>query len=87
MPARSSDLPSYRERQALQILLSGNWQPAKALYASSRTTLSKMVAKGWIEQRGSLQTEYRITEHGREAFHTPMPIRAAPKPIGDKSAP
>jgi hypothetical protein len=49
MPARSSDLPSYRERQALQILLSGNLQPAKALYASSRRTLSKMVAKGWIE--------------------------------------
>jgi DNA-binding PadR family transcriptional regulator len=84
MPARSSELPSYRERQALQLMLSGDWQPTKALYASSRTILSKMVAKGWIEQRGSLQTEYRLTELGREAFRAPIPTRAAPKPIGDR---
>jgi hypothetical protein len=32
-----------------------------------------MVAKGWIEQSGGAQFEYKITDAGREAMRRQMP--------------
>jgi len=68
-----SGLPRYTERQALQILLSGDWRGSKSLYSTSSKTLTKMAEKGWIEVRRVDELEYRITAAGLEAFQTPLP--------------
>ena len=76
-PKKVSGLPRYSERQALQILLSGDWRGSKSLYSTSSKTLTKMAEKGWIEVRRLDALEYRITDAGLEAFQTPLPIRPA----------
>ena len=60
----------------MQVLLSGDWKPAVALYPTSAPTLEKMVSKGWMEHRVSTRVEYRITEAGREAFRQRLPMRS-----------
>jgi hypothetical protein len=72
-PERVSRLPRYNERHALQILLSGDWRPRRALYSTSSKTLTAMAEKGWIEVRRMDEMEYRITAAGLEAFQTPLP--------------
>jgi DNA-binding transcriptional regulator PaaX len=73
VPPRVSSLPHNGERHALQALLSGTWKPERLLYPTKRRTLSGMVAKGWIEQNGGAQFEYKITDAGREAMRRQMP--------------
>jgi DNA-binding PadR family transcriptional regulator len=79
MAPRISSLPQNQERHALQVLLSGNWKPAPALYPTQGRTLKKMIEKGWIELRVSKHFEYRITDAGREAFHAPLPMKSKAK--------
>jgi DNA-binding PadR family transcriptional regulator len=73
MSPRNESLPANQERHALQVMLSGNWKPAPALYPTQERVLTKMVAKGWIEQRRSKSMEYRITEAGRNALRARLP--------------
>jgi hypothetical protein len=62
MPARDPSLPTARERQALQLLLSGDWTSVRTIYSPKSRTLVRMIDKGWIE--------YRITDAGRMAFRS-----------------
>jgi DNA-binding PadR family transcriptional regulator len=74
MPARSSDLPNHFERSILQKLRLGNELPLTKLPApAGRTTIQKLLEKGWIE-RGRSSRSYRITELGIEALTAQMPI-------------
>jgi DNA-binding PadR family transcriptional regulator len=73
MPPRIRTLPHNQERYALQLLLSGQWKPSSTLQPTGDRTLNKMVEKGWLERRVAKHFEYRITEAGREAFHSPLP--------------
>ena len=73
MPLRNASLPNIHERHALQILLSGDWKLANALYPTQAATLTKMVSKGWIERRATAQSEYKITDAGRKAFRARLP--------------
>jgi DNA-binding PadR family transcriptional regulator len=79
MPPRNPSLPANQERHALQMMLSGNWKAAPALFPTTERTLSKMVDKGWIERRVSKHFEYRITDAGREAFRARLPETASPR--------
>ena len=69
--------PTYRQREVLQILMSGNWMPLLRLIPIGERLLGTLVQTGWIERSpddkgGHL---YRITEAGRTAFRTPVPLR------------
>ena len=70
--------PTYRQREVLQFLNSGNWIPILKLIPVGEKLLGNLVEKGWIERSPSEKTGnhlYRITEAGRIAFKTPVPIR------------
>jgi hypothetical protein len=68
MPARDPSLPTVRERQALQLLLSGDWKSVRAIYPPESRTLARMIEKGWIERKPL--GVYRITDTGRMAFRS-----------------
>jgi len=68
---RASHLPNYKERIALQKLARGELPIAK-LHPTGRLTLSKMVAKGCVEQ-GEGRESYRITPAGHSALKANIP--------------
>jgi hypothetical protein len=68
MPARDPSLPTARERQALQLLLSGDWTSVRTIYSPKSRTLVRMIDKGWIERKPLGM--YRITDAGRMAFRS-----------------
>jgi hypothetical protein len=76
MPARSSEIPHYRERAALQSIKHGSWVPQEALYPAGDGTVANMLRKGWIErQLGSGGApQYRITEAGKIAIAAKIPF-------------
>lgn len=61
--------PTYRQREVLQFLISGDWAPL--------WLLANLLQAGWIERSPEANTRdlYRITGAGRTAFRTPVPIR------------
>jgi len=65
--------PTYRQREVLQFLMSGNWVPILRLVPVGERLLGNLLQAGWIER--SPNDLYRITEAGRTAFRTPVPIR------------
>jgi hypothetical protein len=66
--------PTYRQREVLQLLMHGDWTPIFKLMAVGDKLLGNLLRTGWIErcEAGDL---YRITEAGRVAFRTPVPLR------------
>jgi hypothetical protein len=68
--------PNYRQREVLQFLMSGNWVSILRLIPVGETLLANLVQAGWIERSPDMKTRdlYRITEAGRTAFKTPVPI-------------
>ena len=69
--------PTYRQREVLQFLMSGDWMPLLKLIAIGDRLLGNLVQAGWIERSPDVTTSdlYRITEAGRAAFRAPVPIR------------
>ena len=69
--------PTYRQREVLQFLMSGDWMPLLKLIAVGDRLLGNLVQVGWIERSRDVKTSdlYRITEAGRAAFSAPVPIR------------
>jgi hypothetical protein len=69
--------PTYRQREVLQFLMSGDWMPLLKLIAVGDRLLGNLVQAGWIERSPDVETGdlYRITEAGRAAYKTPVPIR------------
>ena len=69
--------PTYRQREVLQFLMSGDWMPLLKLIAVGDRLLGNLVQVGWIERSRDVKTSdlYRITEAGRAAFRVPVPIR------------
>ncbi len=68
--------PTHRQRIALQVLMPGVWMPLPKLISIGDKLLATLLERGWIERSpnenaGSL---YRVTEAGRTAFRTPVPI-------------
>jgi hypothetical protein len=69
--------PTYRQREVLQFLMmSGNWVPILRLIPVGERLLANLLRVGWIERSPDMKTIdlYRITEAGRTAFKTPVPI-------------
>ena len=68
--------PNYRQREVLQFLMSGNWVPILRLIPVGERLLVNLLQAGWIERSPDMKTRdlYRITEAGRTAFKTPVPI-------------
>jgi hypothetical protein len=65
MPARADHLPTHYERGVLQKLSAGAEMLARHLDASENgRILSKLLAKGWIEQSASSR-HFRITSTRR----------------------
>jgi hypothetical protein len=64
--------PTYRQREVLQFLMSGDWVPLLKLIPVGEKLLGNLLTAGWIERMGNL---YRITEAGRTAFRSPIPIK------------
>ena len=64
--------PTYRQREVLQRLMSGDWVPILRQIPVGEKLLANLLRAGWIERTNDL---YRITEAGRTAFKTPVPIR------------
>jgi DNA-binding MarR family transcriptional regulator len=58
--------------------MSGNWVPILRLIPVGEKLLANLVQAGWIERSPDKKTGdlYRITEAGRTAFKTPVPIRS-----------
>jgi hypothetical protein len=69
--------PTYRQREVLQLLMSGDWMPLLKLIGAGDRLLGNLVQAGWIERSPDVETGdlYRITEAGRAAYRTPVPIR------------
>jgi hypothetical protein len=69
--------PTYRQREVLQFLMSGDWVPILRLIAVGERLLDNLLQVGWIERSPEMTTSdlYRITEAGRTAFKTPVPLR------------
>jgi len=69
--------PTYRQREVLQFLMSGDWVPLLKLIPVGDRLLANLLQAGWIERSAEANTRdlYRITEAGRTAFRTPVPIR------------
>ena len=69
--------PSYRQREVLQLLMSGDWMPLLKLIAVGDRLVGNLVQAGWIERSPDVKTDdlYRIIEVGRAAYRTPVPIR------------
>jgi predicted transcriptional regulator len=73
MPNRPEHLPTHYERAVLQKLSAGAAMPARNLDPTeSGRTLSKLLAKGWIEQNAASRN-FRITSLGKEALRTLLP--------------
>jgi len=68
--------PTYRQREVLQLLMSGDWMPLLKLIAVGDRLLGNLVQAGWIERSPDVKTcgLYRINEAGRAAYKTPVPI-------------
>ena len=56
--------PTYRQREVLQFLMSGDWMPLLKLIAVGDRLLGNLVQAGWIERSPDVKTSdlYRITE-------------------------
>ena len=70
--------PTYRQREVLQFLISGNWIPVLRLIPVGEKLLGNLLQAGWIERSQDAKTGghlYRITEAGRTAFRKPVPLR------------
>ena len=69
--------PTYRQREVLQFLMQGDWVPILKLIPVGDKLLGNLLQVGWIERSPDLNTGdlYRITEAGRIAFRTPVPIK------------
>ena len=66
--------PTYRQREVLQLLMHGDWTPILKLIPVGDKLLGNLLSAGWIE-RSETGDLYRITETGRTAFRTPVPLR------------
>jgi hypothetical protein len=73
LPPRPAHIPHNIERTSLQRIARGGWFPATSLLPAQRRTISKMLAKGWIERRsdGAL---YQITAAGLAALKMQIPV-------------
>jgi hypothetical protein len=68
--------PTYRQREVLQLLMPGDCMPLLKLIPIGDRLLATLLQTGWIERSPDLNAgNYRITEAGRSAFRTPVPIR------------
>ena len=69
--------PTYRQREVLQFLMSGDWMPLLKLIAVGDRLLGNLLQVGWIERSPDVKTSdlYSIIEAGRAAFRAPVPIR------------
>jgi hypothetical protein len=69
--------PTYRQREVLQFLMSGDWMPLLKFIAVGDRLLTNLLQAGWIEMcpEANSQDLYRITEAGRTAFRAPVPVR------------
>ena len=69
--------PTHRQREALQILMPGDWMPLRKLLPIGDKALATVLQRGWIEQSSDVNAGnlYRVTNAGRTAFRTPVPIR------------
>jgi hypothetical protein len=81
MPARANHLPAYFERIALQKLRPGHELSARDIEPTSKHTIKKLMAKGWLEGGNAVGT-YRITRSGEEALSAPLPRRRG-APLGE----
>jgi hypothetical protein len=74
---RMKPYPAHRQREALQVLMVGGWMPLLKLIPIGDRLLAGLLQTGWIERSPDANTRdlYRITEAGRTAFRTPVPIR------------
>jgi hypothetical protein len=52
----------------------GDWTPILKLIPVGDKLLGNLLSAGWIE-RSEAADLYRITETGRTAFRTPVPLR------------
>ena len=67
--------PTYRQREVLQFLMQGDWVPILKLIPVGDKLLGNLLEVGWIERSPDTGDLYRITEAGRIAFRTPVPIK------------
>ena len=69
--------PTYRQREVLQHLMPGDWMPLLKSAPIGERLLATLLQTGWIERSLDVNAGdlYRITEAGRTAFRTPVPIR------------
>src|SRR5262249_4404200 len=70
--------PTYRQREVLQFLMSGNWVPMLWLILVGEKQLGNLPQAGWIERSQDAKTGghlYWITEAGRTAFRKPVPTK------------
>jgi len=69
--------PTNRQREVLQVLMPGDWMPLLKLIPIGDKLLVTLLQTGWIERSPDVNAGnlYRVTEAGRTAFRTPVPIR------------
>jgi DNA-binding PadR family transcriptional regulator len=73
MALRAEHVPAHRETVVLQKLRAvAEMSSSKLDPTAAGRTLSKLLAKGWIE-RGVNRRHYRITQLGEAALREPIP--------------
>jgi hypothetical protein len=75
MAPRNPEIPSHRERAALQLAKHGNWVEPNDLHPAGDGTIAGLIRKGWIERRigPSAEEQLRITHAGRAALAAKIP--------------
>ena len=58
--------PTYRQREVLQFLISGDWMPLLKLIAVGDRLLGNLVQAGWIERSPDVKTGVSIASLRRD---------------------
>jgi hypothetical protein len=74
--------PTHRQREVPRILNTGQWTPLLRHIAAGEKLLGNLLLRGWIERSPDPGGDnlYRITEAGRTAFRTQVPVRYDSQP-------
>ena len=77
MPGRPRNIPTYRERSALQSLVGRDWLPAANFYPAGPSTISGMLVKGWLRRKRdtTFGWTYRVTVVGEAALKILIPSK------------
>jgi predicted transcriptional regulator of viral defense system len=72
LPSRAGHIPTHQERTALNVIRNGG--DFNVENRPSKTTIRRIIEKGWLERISLGQNQYRITTAGEAALKAKIPM-------------